>query len=216
MTALIGKKFKDSVLIMADKRITYRGTTRFKDDENKISVLNHNVIFAYAGVKNIIDLPLGELKMFASKTNSLEEIKAHAQGLFSASLHLFKNLNPDQDYATVYILAGFSEDGLPCVTYFSSDDDFRKGNLLEFFYKAFPTSEMENLRKFLINEVDVNKKSLKYYIRKFSTAIRQINNAKVSKNAYSIFLSKKGLLEIDINEQGEFNIVPMDLNYWLC
>lgn len=213
MTALIGKKFKDSVLIMADKRITYRGTTRFSDNEKKIIALNHNVIFAYAGVKNIIDLPLEELKTFASKTNSLEEIEAHAQGIFSTSLHLFKKLNPEQDYATVYILAGFSSDGSPSVTYFSSDYDFRKGYLLEFFYKTFPTSEMQDLRKFLINEVNVNKSSLKYYIRKFSTAIRQINNAKVSKNAYSIFLSKKGLLEIDINEQGKFNIVPIDPNF---
>ncbi|MEH7177792.1 hypothetical protein [Neobacillus vireti] len=213
MTALIGKKFKDSVLIMADKRITYRETTRFNDDEKKIIALNHNVIFAYAGVKNIIDLPLEELKTFSNKSNSFEEIKTYAQGLFAASLQLFKKLNPDQDYATVYILAGFSADGLPRVTYFSSDNDFQKGNLLEFFYKTFPTSEMEHLREFLINEVDVNKNSLKYYIRKFSAAIRQINSGKVSKNAYSIFLSKKGLQEIDINQHGKFTIVPFNPNY---
>jgi hypothetical protein len=213
MTALIGKKFEDSVLIMADKRITYRGSDRFSDDEKKIIVLNHNVIFAFAGVKNVIELPLEELKTFASKTNSLEEIEAHAKKLFSASLRLFKKLYPEQDYATVFILAGFAEDGFPLVRYFSSDEDFQKGNLLEFFYKAFPNTEMKFLRRFLINEVDVNMKNIKYYIRKFSSAIRQINNAKVSKNSYSIFLSKKGLLEIEINDQGKFTIVPINLKY---
>ncbi|WP_026575028.1 hypothetical protein [Bacillus sp. UNC438CL73TsuS30] len=212
MTALIGKKFEDSVLIMADKRITFRGTDKFSDDEKKIIVLNHNVIFAFAGVKNVIDWPLEELKTFASKTNSLEEIEAQAQKLFCASLDLFKKLNPEQDYATVYILAGFIADDLPRVTYFSSDDDFQKGNLLDFFYKAFPNTEMTFLREFLINEVEVSKKNIKYYIRKFSSAIRQINNSKVSKNTYSIFLSKKGLLEIEINEQGKYTIVPINLS----
>lgn len=213
MTALIGKKFGDSVLIMADKRITYRGTVKFSDNEKKIIVLNPKVIFAFAGVKNVIDLPLEELKTFARKTNSLEEIEAHAKKLFVASLNVFKKLNPEQDYATVYILAGFAADGFPCVTYFSSDDDFQNGNLLEFFYKTFPNTEMEFLRNYLIKEVNITKKSIKYYIRKFSSAIRRINNVKVSKNAYAIFLSKKGLLEIEINEQGKINIVPINLNY---
>lgn len=205
MTALIGKMFEDSVLIMADKRITYRGTEKFSDDEKKIIVLNHKVIFAYAGVKNVIDLPLEKLKTFARKTNSLEKIEDYAKNLFSASLNVFKKLNPEQDYATVYILAGFAGDGLPRVTYFSSDDDFQKGNLLEFFYKTFPNAEKNFLRNFLINEVDNSKKSIKYYIRKFSLAIRQINNVKVGKNAYAIFLSKKGLLEIDINKHGKIS-----------
>jgi Proteasome subunit len=213
MTALIGKKFEDSVLIMADKRITFRGTEKFSDDEKKIIVLNHKVIFAFAGVKNVIDLPLEELKTFARKTNSLEEIEAHAKKIFFDSLNLFKKLNPEQDYATVYILACFAANGIPRVTYFSSDDDFQKGNLLEFFYKTLPNTEMEFLRNFLIKEVDISKKNLKYYIRKFSSAIREINNVKVSKNAYAIFLSKKGLLEIEINEQGKFTIVPIILNY---
>jgi Proteasome subunit len=211
MTALIGKKFEDSVLIMADKRITYRGTEKFRDDEKKIIVLNHQVIFAFAGVKNVIDLPLEELKTFARKTNSLEKIEAHAKKIFFASLNLFKKLNPEQDSATVYILAGFASDGFPRVTYFSSDNDFQKGNLLEFFYKTFPNSEMESLRNFLINGVDSSNKSLEYYIRKFSLAIRQINHIKVGKTAYAIFLSKKGLLEMEINEKGKFQIVPIYL-----
>jgi 20S proteasome alpha/beta subunit len=212
MTALIGKKFEDSVLIVADKRITYRGTEKFSDDEKKIIVLNHKVIFAFAGVKNVIDLPLEELKIFASKKNSLEEIEAHAKKLFVASLNVFKKFNPEQDYATVYILAGFAADGFPRITYFSSDDDFQKGNLLEYFYKTFPNTEMEFLRNYLIKEVDITKKSIKYYIRKFSSAIRRINNVKVGKNAYAIFLSKKGLLEIEINEQEKITIVPINLN----
>jgi len=212
MTALIGKKFEDSVLIMADKRITYRGTEQFRDDEKKIIALNHQVILAFAGVKNVIDLPLEELKSFARKTNSLEKIEIHAKNLFLASLNVFKNSNPDQDYATVYILAGFTADGFPRVTYFSSDDDFQKGNLLEFFYKTFPNIEMESLRNFLINGVDGSKKSIKYYIRKFSSGIRRINHVKVGKTTYAIFLSKKGLLEIEINEQGKFNMVPINLN----
>ncbi|MFJ5760466.1 hypothetical protein ACIQAA_15320 [Neobacillus sp. NPDC093182] len=212
MTALIGKKFEDGVLILADKRITYRGTEKFSDDEKKIIVLNHKVIFAFAGVKNIIDLPLEELKTFARKTNSLEKIEAHAKKIFFDSLNVFKKLNPEQDFATVYILAGFAADGFPRVTYFSSDDDFQKGNLLEFFYKTFPNSEMESLRNFLINEVDSRKKSIKYYIRKFSLAIRRINHAKVGKNTYAIFLSRKAILKIDINEQGKFHIVSINPN----
>jgi hypothetical protein len=212
MTALIGKKFEDSVLIMADKRISYRGTEKFSDHEKKIIVLNHKVIFAFAGVKNVIDLPLEELRRFARKTNSLEEIEAHSKKVFSASLNLFKKLNSEQDYATVYILAGFAADDFPRVTYYSSDDDFQKGNLLEFFYKTFPNTEMEFLRNFLIREVDISKKSIKYYIRKFSSAIRQMNNEKVSKNTYSIFLSKEGLLEFEINEHGKFTTVPINLN----
>ena len=212
MTALIGKKFEDSVLIMADKRVTYRGTEKFRDDEKKIIVLNHQVIFAFAGVKNVIDLPLEELKSFARKTNSLEKIEDHAKKIFFASLNLFKNLNPEQDYATVYILAGIAADGFPRVTYFSSDDGFQKGNLLEFFYKTFPNSEMESLRNFLINGVDGSNKSIKYYIQKFSSGIRRINHVKVGKTAYAIFLSKKGLLEIEVNEKGTFNMVPIFLN----
>ncbi|WP_186328628.1 hypothetical protein [Bacillus sp. X1(2014)] len=212
MTALIGKKFEDSVLIMADKRISYRGTEKFSDDEKKIMVLNPKVIFAFAGVKNVIDLPLEELKTLARKTNSLEEIEDHAKKLFLASLNVFKKLNPEQDYATVYILAGFAANGIPRVTYFSSDDDFQTGNLLEFFYKTFPNTEMEFLRNYLIKEVDSSKKNIKYYIRKFSTAIRRINNVKVGKSAYAIFLSKNGLLEMEINEQGKFNMVPINIH----
>lgn len=129
-----------------------------------------------------------------------------------ASLNVFKTLHPEQDYATVYILAGFAPNGIPRVTYFSSDDDFQTGNLLEFFYKTFPNTEMEILRNYLIKEVDSNKKNIKYYIRKFSSAIRRINNLKVGKNAYAIYLSKNGLLEIEINEHGKFNMVPISIH----
>lgn len=212
MTALIGKTFEDGVLIMADKRITYRGTANFRDDEKKIIALNQNVIFAFAGVKNVIEMPLEELKTFSLKTYSLEEIEVHAQKLFSTSLELFKNLYPEQEYVTVYVLAGFTADGMPRVTYFSSDDNFQKSNLLDFFYKTFPNTEMMYLRRFLLNEVDVSRRNINYFIRKFSSAIRQINNEKVSKNAYSIFLSKKGLFEIDIDKNGKFEMVQMILD----
>ncbi len=212
MTALIGKKFEDGVLIMADKRITYRGTANFNDDEKKIIVLNQNVIFAFAGVKNVIDIPLEELKTFALGTNSLEEISAEAQKLYSASLKSFKKLYPEQDYSTVYLLAGFDTDGMPRVTYFSSDDYFQKRNPLDFFYKTFPNSEMMNLRSFLLSKVDISRININYYIRKFSLAIRKINNAKVSQNAYSIFLSKKGLFEIDIDKNGKFKMIKLNLD----
>lgn len=212
MTALIGKTFEDGVLIMADKRITYRGTANFRDDEKKIMPLNQNVIFAFAGVKNVIERPLEELKTFSLKTYSLEEIEVHAQKLFNTSLELFKKLYPKQDDATVYILAGFAADGMPRVTYFSSDDHFQKSNLLDFFYKTFPNTEMMDLRRFLLNEVDVSKTNINYYIRKFSSAIRQINNEKVSKNAYSIFLSKTGLFEMEIEMDGKYKMVQMNLD----
>ncbi len=35
MTAIIGKKFKDGILIIADKRITYRGTQEFTITKKK-------------------------------------------------------------------------------------------------------------------------------------------------------------------------------------
>ncbi|KKI91481.1 hypothetical protein WQ54_14515 [Bacillus sp. SA1-12] len=211
MTALIGKKFQNGVLIMADKRITYRGTDVFIDHEKKIIALNHNAILAFAGVKNIIDERIEELKAFSLKTNSIEEIEAYSQKLYSASLELFKNAYPGHDYATVYLLAGFAADGMPRVTYFSSDDHFQKGKPLDFFYKAFPNTEMVYLQRFLVNEIDVSKNNIDYYIRKFSSAIRQINNEKVSKNAYSIFLSNKGLFESDIDENGRFEMIQLEM-----
>ncbi|MCK1983769.1 MULTISPECIES: hypothetical protein [Peribacillus] len=212
MTALIGKKFENGVFIMADKRITYRGTETFSDDEKKVIALNQNVIFAFAGVKNIIDTCMEELKMFSLGTNSIEEIEAQSQKLFRNSLEAFQKLYPEQDYATVYLLAGFTADGIPRVTYFSSDDAFQKSNPLDFFYKTFPNTEMMYLRNYLINEVDATRTDLNYFIIKFSSAIRQINNEKVSKTAYSIFLTKNGLFEIDIDEDGMIKNVQMNLD----
>ncbi|MGM7723178.1 hypothetical protein [Metabacillus sp. Hm71] len=211
MTALIGKKFENGVLIMADRRITYRGTNVFKDHEKKIMALNHNAIFAFAGVKNIIIEPIEEIKAFSLQTNSLEEIEAYSQKLFRASLEFFKHSYPGHDYATVYLLAGFAADGTSRVTYFSSDDHFQKGHPLEFFYKTFPNTEMVYLQRYLVNEIDVSKKNIDYYIRKFSSAIRQINNQKVSKNAYSIYLSKEGLFETEIDENGRFKIIQLEM-----
>ena len=79
MTAIIGKKFKDGILIMADKRITYRGTQEVYDNEKKIFVLNNRLLFAYAGVKNIIDIGLDELINYSNSTDSLEDIIHHSQ-----------------------------------------------------------------------------------------------------------------------------------------
>lgn len=212
MTALIGKKFENGVFIMADKRITYRGTENFSDDEKKVIALNQNVIFAFAGVKNIIDICIEELKMYSLGTNSIEEIEAQSQKLFRNSLEMFQKLYPEQDYATVYLLAGFTADGIPRVTYFSSDDAFQKSHPLDFFYKTFPNTEMIYLRNYLINEVDATRTDLNYFIIQFSSAIREINNEKVSKTAYSIFLTKNGLFEIDIDEDGIIKIVQMNLD----
>ena len=74
---------------MADKRITYRGTLELHDDEKKIIMLNEKVVFAYAGVKNIIDVGLAKLKEFSLATNSLKEIISESQKLFSAALDQF-------------------------------------------------------------------------------------------------------------------------------
>jgi hypothetical protein len=212
MTALIGKKFDNGVLIMADKRITYRGTDKFSDDVKKIIALNKNVIFAFAGVKNIIDLCIEELKTFSLRTSSLEEIAVHSQKIFSTALMIFKKSHPKQDYATVYILSGFNGNGEPFVSYFSSDDDFQKSYPLDYFFKTFPNTEMVYLRNFLKNEVDNSRKDINYYLHKFSSAIRQINNKKVSKNTYSLVLSQKGLFEVDINEEGVFTISAIEIN----
>ncbi|MCI2255626.1 hypothetical protein L2D08_14735 [Domibacillus sp. PGB-M46] len=212
MTALIGKQFENGILIMADKRITYRGTNNFSDNEKKIIALNQNVIFAFAGVKNVIDMAIEELKLFSLNANSFEEIEAQSQKLFKHSLELFKKSYPGQDYATVYILAGFTEGGMLRVTYYSSDDHFQKSSSIDFFYKTFPNTEMMYLRSYLMNEVDVSRTDINYFIRKFSSAIRQINNEKVSKNAYAIFLSKQGLFEIDINKNGSIKVKQMKLD----
>ncbi|MGM0875868.1 MAG: hypothetical protein ACQEWV_14010 [Bacillota bacterium] len=212
MTALIGKKFDNGVLIMADKRITYRGTEKFSDDVKKIIALNKNVILAFAGVKNIIDLCIEELKTFSLTSSSLEEIAAHSQKLFTTALMTFKKSHPKQDYATVYILAGFNENGEPFVSYFSSDNDFQKSYPLEYFYKTFPNTEMVYLRHFLKKEVDNSRTDINYYIHKFSSAIRQINNKKVSKNTFSLFLSQKGVFEVEINEEGVFTISEIEMN----
>ncbi|WP_336866715.1 hypothetical protein [Peribacillus frigoritolerans] len=212
MTALIGKKFDNGVFIMADRRITYRGTEKYSDDEKKVIALNQKVIFAFAGVKNIIDMCMEELKIFSLGTNSIEEIEAQSQKLFRNSLVKFQKLYPEQDYATVYLLAGFTSDDIPRVTYFSSDDAFQKSNPLDFFYKTFPNTEMMYLRNYLINEVDATRTEMNYFIIKFSSAIRQINNEKVSKTAYSLFLTKDGLFEIDVDEDGMIKIVQMNLD----
>ena len=212
MTALIGKKFDNGVFIMADKRITYRGTEKYSDDEKKVIALNQKVIFAFAGVKNIIDMCMEELKIFSLGTNSIEEIEAQSQKLFRNSLVKFQKLYPEQDCATVYLLAGFTFDDIPRVTYYSSDDAFQKSNPLDFFYKTFPNTEMMYLRNYLINEVDATRTDMNYFIIKFSSAIRQINNEKVSKAAYSLFLTKDGLFEIDVDEDGMIKIVQMNLD----
>jgi hypothetical protein len=210
MTALIGKKFDNGVFIMADKRITYRGTEKYSDDEKKVIALNQKVIFAFAGVKNIIDMCMEELKIFSLGTNTIEEIEVHSQKLFRNSLVKFQKLYPEHDCATVYLLAGFTSGDIPRVTYFSSDDAFQKSNPLDFFYKTFPNTEMMYLRNYLINEVDATRTDMNYFIIKFSSAIRQINNEKVSKTAYSLFLTKDGLFEIDVNEDGMIKIVQMN------
>lgn len=208
MTAIIGKKFKDGILIMADKRITYRGTQEVYDNEKKIFVLNNRLLFAYAGVKNIIDTGLDELKNYSNSTKSLEDIINHSQKIFSSSLNFFKKSYPKQGYATVYVLAGFNDHSETFVFYFSSDDNFQKKYPLEFFYKTFPNTETLTLRDYLTTEVDRSNNDVNYCIQKFSFAIRKINNDMVGNTAYSIFLSRKGVWEIDIDENGEYINFP--------
>ena len=65
---------------------------------------------------------------------------------------------------------------------------------------------MVYLGNHLKNQVDCSKKDVNYFIRKFSSAIRRMNNDKVGSTTYSIFLSKEGIFEIDSNEQGEFKV----------
>jgi hypothetical protein len=203
MTAIIGKKCKDGILIMADKRITYRETQEVYDNEKKIFVLNKRLLLAYAGVKNIIDIGLDELQHYAHSTNSLEDIINHSQKIFRSALNLFKQTHPTQGYATVYVLAGFNDHNETFVFYFSSDDDFQKRYPLEFFYKTFPNTETSNLRAYLTNEVDCSQHDVNYFLQKFSSAIRRINHEMVGNTTYSIFLSREEVWEIDINENGD-------------
>ncbi|MED3823719.1 hypothetical protein P4561_08290 [Priestia flexa] len=90
MTALIGRKFKNGVLITADKRITYVATDSFNDDTKKVIKLNEKIILAYAGKKNIVDAVIDELKDFSSNNYSLEDVSSKSKGLFSNALNLFK------------------------------------------------------------------------------------------------------------------------------
>ncbi|WP_394234761.1 hypothetical protein [Niallia oryzisoli] len=203
MTAIIGKKFEDGVLILADKRITIRGTQEFTDDVKKIMILSPKLIFAYAGVKNIVDMCVGNLQRYAQDpANSLEGIIKHTQKLFCSALDHFKKHHPRQRYDTVYILAGYTDDDETFIFYFSSDDLFQHRKPLEFFYKAYPSSEMLKLRTCLINEVDQSQKDISYYIQKFSAAIRSINHPMVGKSTYSIYLSKNEYCEMEIDENG--------------
>lgn len=208
MTAIIGKKFEDGVLIIADKRITVRGTSEFTDDVKKIIVLSPKLIFAYAGVKNIVDRCTGNLQSFTQDpANSLEEIIKQSQNLFSSALDHFKHNHPQQNYDTVYILAGFNDDDETFIFYFSSDDYFQQRKPLELFYKTFPNKEMLDLRTFLINEVDPSQKEIPYYIQKFSAAIRRINHPMVGKTTYSVYLSRDNICEMDIDEDGFCTLV---------
>lgn len=206
MTAIIGRKFNDGILIMADKRITYRGTQEVYDNEKKIFVLNNRLLFAYAGVKNIIDMGLDQLISYSTSTDSLEDIINYSQKIFKSSLYFFEKSHPKQRYDTVYVLAGFNENSETFVFYFSSDDDFQKKYPLEFFFKSFPNTEALNLRSYLTNQVDCSNNDINYYIQKFSSAIRKISNDNdmVGNTAYSIFLSKKEIWEIDISENGGY------------
>lgn len=202
MTALIGKKFDDGILILADKRITIRGTNMFTDDAKKIIVLNSKLILAYAGVKNIVDMCIDKLQELALKHSDPEKIIKQAQKLFCLALNHFIQQHPHQKYDTVYILAGFNEDDETFIYYFSSDDYFQSRKPLETFYKSFPSNEMTKLRTFLLNEVDHTMNEIPYYIQKFSAAVRLINHPMVGKNTYSIYLSKNKYLEFDIDKYG--------------
>ncbi|KAA9032403.1 Ntn hydrolase family protein [Niallia endozanthoxylica] len=203
MTAIIGKKFEDGVLILADKRVTIRGTQGYADDVKKIIVLSPKLILAYAGVKNIVDRCVGNLQTFAQDSaNSLAEIIKQGQKLFCSALDYFKHHYPQQRYDTVYILAGFNDTDEPFIIYFSSDDNFQKQKPLELFYKTFPNKEMLNLRTFLINEVDQSRKEIPYYIQKFSAAVRMIDHPMVGKKTYSVYLSRNDYCEMEMDEYG--------------
>jgi hypothetical protein len=206
LTALIGKKFENSILIMADKRITYRGTLQFHDNEKKIIVLNEKIIFAYAGIKNIIDIGIDSLKKYSQSIHSVEKIIHQSQRIYSQSLSEFKKSYPGQNDATVFILSGFKDSGETFSYYFSSADHFKKRYPLDFFYKTFPDTEMLNLGNYLKYQVDLSRNDVDYFIEKFSSAIKEINNNKISRSVYSIYLTKDKIAEIDINEKGEYKI----------
>lgn len=211
MTALIGKTFDTGILLVADTRITNRGLATFKDDEKKIIVLNKRLVFAYAGVKNIIDRGLEELRKSAT-TGSTEEIMGEAKRLFSAALASFKKSYPGQSYATVIVFAGFKENDQTFACYFSSDDNFTKHSPLQVFFKTFPNKEMPLLRDFLTYQIDYSKQDIDYFVQKFTLAIRRLKNRYVSKNAYAVYLSQAEILEIKISGQGKYIIHRLAIN----
>jgi Proteasome subunit len=206
MTALIGKRFKNCILVMADKRITYRGTLQYHDEEKKIIMLNKNIMITYAGVKNIIDAGIKNLQKYSQINHSVEEIISQSQKIFCTSLNEFKKSYPGQEYSTVYILSGFKNNDETFVYYFSSDDLFQKRNRLDFFYKTFPDSEMLSLETYLKTQVDLSRNDIDYFIDKFSLAIKGIKNDKISSSVYSIYLTKDEIIEIDINDHNVYTM----------
>ncbi|MEH7502922.1 hypothetical protein V7152_13085 [Neobacillus drentensis] len=212
MTVLIGKKFKNGVLITGDKRITYEATDSFNDDTKKVIKLNEKIILAYAGKKNIVDAVIDALKEFATKNDSLEVVSSKSKELFSIALKLFKETYPNMAYSTVYILAGLNDENNeePIVNYFSSDDFFQTSIPLGLlFYKTYPEEEMEKLESILGDQVDFSQNNIEYYVEQFSSIIRNMKSAKIGNTTYSIFLSKEGLYEFESDENGEIQIIQI-------
>ncbi|OCA91801.1 hypothetical protein A8F95_19750 [Bacillus wudalianchiensis] len=206
MTAIVGKVLESGILIMADKRVTYRGINKFTDDEKKIIMLNKNLLFAYAGVKNIMDKCIVDLKKLASTEKSVEEIIEKARNLFSIALDEIKREHVGQSFDTIFLFGGFKNKYDPFACYFSSNDHFQKSHSLSFFYKTFPHKEMPQLRNFLIREIDYSVQDVNYFIPKFFSAITSINDDKVGSTAYAVFLSRKGAFEVDIDIKGEYKV----------
>ncbi|MED3823720.1 hypothetical protein P4561_08295 [Priestia flexa] len=96
------------------------------------------------------------------------------------------------------------------MNYFSSDDCFQTSYPLGLvFYKTYPEEEMECLESILGNLVDFSENNIEYFVKKFSSIIRNMESYKIGNTTYSIYLSKDGIYEIESDEDGEIQIAQI-------
>lgn len=210
MTAIIGRKFLNGVLLTGDKRITYLNSSTseaeyFEDNLKKVIQLNNKMIIAFAGKVDIIKSGIDILKKIDISTNSVQKIIQKSQETFGASLRLFRDTYPNVNYSTVYFLAGLDDKNESFMLGFSSDDFFNQRYVVDTPYKTFPEDEQVRLRHSLINKVDFSENSIEYFVEKFSEIIRAMKSDRIGKSTYSIYLTKEGMFEFEVDEYGKVN-----------
>lgn len=208
MTALIGLKFVDAVLLTADKRVSYRDGF-YRDDFKKVLVLNSKTIMGCVGTLNIYNEVIPLLIDFVNVVRSPNEIIAKAKYLFRLSSDNFKIKFPYERYAITCFIAGLDKDDKSFMVGITSDDNFEVEVPVELPFKAEPEEESRKLKEYLQNQINFTSDSLEYLVCEFSHAIRNVKNDNVGNSTFSIFLSKRhGLLGVEVDEKG--NILGID------